>query len=99
VGLHAIAPELLQQLPAVIRPLLSDPMVAGLLMVLLAQFILPGRRREPQDVDPQPPAPSPAADVPDPAAAAELPESAGTGPRPVGQARSGAAEASAGEHR
>jgi NCS2 family nucleobase:cation symporter-2 len=45
VGLHAIPAELLGQLPDVIRPLLSDPMVAGLLLVLLVQFLLPGREQ------------------------------------------------------
>jgi uric acid transporter len=91
VGLHAIAPELLQLLPEVIRPLLSDPMVAGLLMVLVAQFALPGRRREPQDAEPQPTAPSPAADVPDPAA--------GAPDRADGRTHTEAGQGSGGEHR
>ncbi|SNR46674.1 uracil-xanthine permease family protein [Blastococcus mobilis] len=98
VGLHAIAPELLQQLPEVIRPLLSDPMVAGLLMVLVSQFVLPGRQREPGDVEPQPTAPSPAADVPDTAADRSHPATDGpdTG---GGGSRAGAGEAAAGEQR
>lgn len=44
IGLHAIPPELLNQLPETIRPLLSDAMVAGLIAVIIAYFGLPGRR-------------------------------------------------------
>ncbi|MCW2636627.1 MAG: Nucleobase:cation symporter-2, family [Blastococcus sp.] len=51
VGLHAISPDLLGRLPEVIRPLLSDPMVAGLLLVLVAHFALPGRPRADSDTN------------------------------------------------
>jgi xanthine/uracil permease len=51
VGLRTIPPELLGRLPDTIRPLLSDAMVAGLIVVLLAYFLLPGRRDSDTPVD------------------------------------------------
>ncbi|MFW3169814.1 uracil-xanthine permease family protein [Geodermatophilus sp. CPCC 206100] len=100
VGLHAISPDLLQQLPEVIRPLLSDPMVAGLLMVLVAQFVLPGRRREPAEADLSTAAESPAVPAGQaPAVDAERPASNGHGTLPP-PARAGSEDGTpTGDHR
>jgi uracil-xanthine permease len=56
IGLRTLPQEFLAKIPSEIAPLLTDPLVTGLLVTIIAHLILPGRTGEPDGAEAAEPA-------------------------------------------